>query len=169
MLILVRNPLGAGVSLLAMLAFLGLVLSTLDDRAAGRDPNRTVREARATSAPVLASDLAGFQERMRRQGRGYAPDTAALIHAWLKQFPRRDWGMMRDWANYHLAEGSATKSGFVVETMSAPDADGWFRLEVRRRAGRIIATCGGSLAPECTEGRWRFSAHGLTASYLLGR
>jgi len=169
MLVLVRNPIGAGVSLLAMLAFLAVVLSSLDDSAAGRDRDRTVREARATSAPLIASDLAGFQERMRRQGRGYARDTTALIHAWLRQFPRRDWGKMRDWANYHGAEGSATKSGFVVETMSAPDADGWFRLEVRRRAGRIIATCGGSLAPGCREGHWRFSSHGLPASYLLGR
>jgi hypothetical protein len=168
MLVVIRNPIGAGVSLLALLAFAALVLSMLGDHG-GRDRNRTVREARASSAPLIASDLAGFQERMRRQGRGYAPDTAALINAWLRQFPRRDRRKMRDWTSYHGVEGSATRSGFVVETMSAPDADGWFRLEVRPRAGRIVTTCGGSPVPGCREGRWRFQAHGLPAAYLLGR
>jgi hypothetical protein len=73
MLVLVRNPFGAGAGLVGLLAFLALLLTTLGDAAgAGRDRNRTVREARATSATLIAS------------------------------------------------EGS----GFVVETMSAPDADG---------------------------------------------
>jgi hypothetical protein len=170
MLVLVRNPIGVGAGLVALLAFLALLLTTLGDSAgAGRDRNRTVRESRATSATLIASDLAGFQERMRRQGRGYAPDTATLVHAWLRQFPRRDWRMMRDWTEYHGLHASATSSGFVLETMSAPDADGWFRLEVRRAAGRIVATCGGSPAPGCSDGHWRVSAHGLPASYLLGR
>jgi hypothetical protein len=34
-----------------------------------RDVNRRVREIRASSAPLLASDLAGFRERRRREGR----------------------------------------------------------------------------------------------------
>ena len=52
--------------------------------------------------------------------------------------------------------------------MSAPDADGWYRLEVERKAGRITATCGGP-TPGCSKGRWRYQEHGLPASYLLGR
>jgi hypothetical protein len=170
MVILVRNPIGAGLSLLAVVAFAAFVLSTLDDGGgAVGDGNRRVREIRASSAPLIASDMAGFQERMRRQGRGYAPDTGALVDAWLRQFPRREWRKMRDWTEYHGVEGSATRSGFVIETASAPDADGWFRLEVERKAGRITASCGGSPAPGCAKGRWRFQAHGLVASYLLGR
>jgi hypothetical protein len=170
MLVLVRNPIGAGAGLVALLAFLALLLTTLGDSAgAGGDRNRTVREARATSATLIASDLAGFQERMRRQGRGYAPDTDTLVDAWLRQFPRSEWRRMRDWTEYHGLQASATRSGFAIETMSAPDANGWFRLEVRRAAGHIVATCGGSLAPGCTNGHWRYSAHGLPASYLLGR
>ncbi len=128
-----------------------------------------MREIRASSAPLIASDLAGFQERMRRDGRGYAPDTETLVDAWLTQFPRRERRKMRDWTDYHGVQGSATSSGFVVETMSAPDADGWYRLEVERKAGRIAATCGGRPTPGCTDGRWRLQAHGLPASYLLGR
>ncbi len=170
MVVLVRNPIGAGAGLLALLAFLALTLSMLDGSAgAGGDGNRTVREARATSAPLIASDLAGFQERMRRQGRGYAPDKETLLDRWLTQFPPRERRKMLNWTEYHGVQASATGSGFVVETVSAPDANGWFRLEVRREAGRIIATCGGSPAPGCSEGHWRYSAHGLPASYLLGR
>jgi hypothetical protein len=60
---------------------------------------------------------------MRRQGRGYAPDTATLVRAWLRQFPHRDWRRMREWAEYHGLQASTTHSGFVVETMSAPDAN----------------------------------------------
>jgi hypothetical protein len=169
MLVVVRHPIGAGVSLLALLAFLALVLSALGDGAGARDGGRRVREIRATSAPLIASDLAGFQERMRRQGRGYAPDTDSLLDAWLRQFPRRDWHKMREWTDYHGVQASATRSGFVIETMSAPDADGWYRLEVQRKAGRIAATCGGGPVPGCMDGGWRFQAHGLPASYLLGR
>jgi hypothetical protein len=170
MLIVVRHPIGAVVSLLAVVAFAAFALSTLDDGSAGaRDGNRKVREIRASSAPLIASDLAGFQERMRREGRGYAPDTEALIDAWLRQFPRRERRRMRDWTEYHGVQASATKAGFTIETASAPDADGWFRLEVERRAGRIAASCGGSPAPGCVEGRWRLHAHGLVARYLLGR
>jgi hypothetical protein len=106
---------------------------------------------------------------MPRQGRGYAPDTATLVRAWLRQFPHRDWRRMREWAVYHGLQASATHSGFVVETMSAPDANGWFRLEVRRAAGRVVATCGGSPAPGCSDGHWRVPEHGLPVSYLLGR
>jgi hypothetical protein len=170
MVILVRNPIGAGLSLLALVAIAAFVLAAIDDGGgAARDGNRRVREIRASSAPLIASDLAGFQERMRRQGRGYAPDTRALIDAWLTQFPRRDWHEMRDWTGYHGVQASATRSGFVIETMSAPEADGWYRLEVERKAGRISATCGGSPAPGCVGGRWRIQRHGLVASYLLGR
>ena len=170
MAVLVRKPIGAGAGLLALLAFLALALSTPDGSAgAGGDRNRTVREARATSAPLIASDLAGFQERMRRQGRGYATDTETLVDRWLTQFPRSERRKMRDWTEYHGVHASATRSSFVVETVSAPDADGWFQLEVRRGAGRTIATCGGSPAPGCSAGHWELSAHGLAASYLLGR
>jgi hypothetical protein len=168
MLVVVRNPIGAGIGLLALLAFLALALSALGEGAGMRDGDHRVREIRATSAPLIATDLAGFQERMRRQGRGYARDTDSLVRAWLTQFPRREWRKMRDWTDYHGVHGSATRSGFVVETMSAPDADGWYRLEVERAAGRITATCGGGPAPGCTDGHWRFQAHGLPASYLLG-
>ena len=170
MLIVVRHPIGAGLSLLAVLAFAAFALLALDDESgAMRDGDRRVREIRASSAPLIASDLAGFQERMRRQGRGYAPDTDALIDAWLTQFPRHDRRKMRDWTGYHGVQASATRVGFVIETASAPDADGWYRLEVERAAGRITTSCGGSPAPGCVEGRWRFQAHGLPASYLLGR
>jgi hypothetical protein len=170
MVILVRHPVGAGLSLLAVAAFAAFVLTALADRGgAARDGDRRVREIRASSAPLIASDMAGFQERMRRDGRGYAPDTETLVAAWLTQFPRGERRKMRDWTEYHGVEGSATSSGFVIETMSAPDADGWYRLEVERKAGRITATCGGWPTPGCTEGRWRYEAHGLPASYLLGR
>jgi hypothetical protein len=170
MVILVRNPIGAGLGLLAVVAFAAFVLSTLEDGSgAVRDGDSRVREIRASSAPLIASDLAGFQERMRREGRGYARTTGTLIDAWLRQFPRSERRKMRDWTDYHGVQGSATRSGFVIETASAPDADGWFRLEVERKAGRITASCGGSPAPGCAKGRWRFQAHGLVASYLLGR
>ncbi|HEX6584883.1 MAG TPA: hypothetical protein VF056_14885 [Thermoleophilaceae bacterium] len=83
MLVVIRNPIGAGIGLLALLTFLAMALSTLGEGAGARD--------------------------------------------------------------------------------------GWYRLEVERRAGRISATCGGGPAPGCTDGHWRFEAHGLQASYLLGR
>ena len=71
MVMLVRNPIGAGLSLLAIVAFAAFVLSTLvGGGGAVRDGNRRVHEIRASSAPLIASDLAGFQERMRRQGQG---------------------------------------------------------------------------------------------------
>jgi hypothetical protein len=61
-----------------VVAFAAFLLSTLDDEGGGvRDGNRRVREIRASSAPLIASDLAGFQERMRREGRGYAPGAEA--------------------------------------------------------------------------------------------
>jgi hypothetical protein len=128
-----------------------------------------VREIRASSAPLIASDLAGFQERMRREGRGYARNTVPLIDAWLRQFPRSERREMRDWTEYHGVQASATSSGFAIETASAPDANGWYRLEVERKTGRIAATCGGGPTPGCADGLWRFQAHGLPASYLLGR
>jgi hypothetical protein len=170
MVILVRNPIGAGLSLLAVLAFAAFVLSALgSEGGVARDGDRRVREIRASSATLIASDLAGFQERVRRDGRGYLPDTDALIDEWLKQFPRGERRKMRDWTGYHGVDASATRSGFVVETLSAPGANGWFRLEVEREAGRITATCGGSPAPGCRKGRWHYQAHGLPARYLLGR
>ncbi len=170
MLVVVRHPISAGVSLVGLLALLAFVLSMLEGGVGvAHDGDRRVREIRASSAPLIASDLAGFQERLRREGLGYARDTDALIDAWLKQFPRRDRHEMRDWTGYHGLQASATRSGFVIETMSAPEADGWYRLEVRRKAGRISATCGGSPAPGCVGGRWRIQSHGLVASYLLGR
>jgi hypothetical protein len=170
MLVLVRTPIGARLTLLALVAVAAILLSELDDRGAGvGDGNRKVREIRASSAPLIASDLAGYQERMRREGRCYARDTDALINDWLTQFPRRERRRMRDWSEYHGVQASATKAGFTIDTASAPDADGWYRLEVKRKAGRITATCGGSPAPGCRKGRWRIQAHGLVASYLLGR
>ena len=78
MLVLVRNPVGAGLSLLAVPAFVAFALSTLEGEGGGAgDGDRRVREIRASSAPLIASDLAGFQERMRREGRGYAPGAEA--------------------------------------------------------------------------------------------
>jgi hypothetical protein len=170
MLVLVRHPLGAGASALALLALLAFVLSGLDDDGGGvRDGDQKVREIRASSAPLIASDLAGFQERRRREGRAYARDTEALVSAWLGQFEADERRGMRDWTEYHGVLASATASGFVVETSSAPGTDGWYRLKVDRRAGRIRATCGGTPAPGCRRGRWRIGSHGLNKRYLLGR
>jgi hypothetical protein len=59
-LVAVRHPIGAGVSLVALLALLAFTLSTLDEGpGAVHDGNRRVREIRASSAPLIASDLAG--------------------------------------------------------------------------------------------------------------
>ena len=66
MLVVVRNPIGVGIGLLALLAVLAPALSALGEGAGTRDGDRRVREIRATSAPLIASDLAGFEERMRR-------------------------------------------------------------------------------------------------------
>jgi hypothetical protein len=169
MLVLIRHPVGF-VSALSLLAFLALILSTLGDPAgAVRGGDRRVLEIRAESATLIASDLAGFQERWRREGHGYARGTEALLGAWLTQFDRQDRRRMRDWTEYHGVHASASGSAFVVETSSGPGTDGWYRLAVDRRAGRVAARCGGSPAPGCANGRWRIGTHGLDVSYLLGR
>ena len=170
MLAVIRYPLGGAVSLVALLTAIALVVMSVgDDSPAVRDGNHRVREILASSAPLIASDLAGFQERRRREGRGYARDTEGLVADWLRQFDAKDRRRMREWTRYHGVDATGTASGFVVETSSAPDADGWYRLEVERRAGRVTATCGGAPATGCRDGHWRIERHGLIRRYLLGR
>jgi len=170
MLVLVRHPLGAGAMLLSLALLAAFLLSTLDEPSgAVRDGDRRVLEIRATSAPLLASDFAGFQERRRREGRGYARGTDALVAAWVRQFEPRERDEMIEWSRYHGTHASATRRGFVVETSSGPGASGWYRLEVDRRAGTVERTCGGDPAPTCRKGRWPKDAHGAVDSYLLGR
>ena len=88
---------------------------------------------------------------------------------WLTQFGREHRRQMRGWTEYHGVRASATRTRFVVETMSAPAADGWYRIAVDRRAQRVSATCGGDPAPGCVDGRWRIADHGLVRRYVLGR
>jgi hypothetical protein len=170
MLIPFRHPVGIAVSALALVSFLGFVLASVYGEPGGvRGRDLKVERILASSAPLVASDLAGFQERRRREGRGYALDTDALVSDWLTQFDREHRREMREWTQYHGVQASATRTRFVIETMSAPAADGWFRLVVDRRAGRVSATCGGDPAPGCVNGRWSTLDHGLVRSYVLGR
>ena len=152
-------------SALALLSFLAFVLSSVQG-SPHRD--RKVERIRASSAPLVAADLAGFQERRRREGRGYARDTEALVADWLTQFDAEHRGQMREWTQYHGVHATATRRDFMIETVSAPAADGWYRLTVDRRAHRVSATCGGSPAPGCVHGRWQTEDHGLIRRYLLG-
>jgi hypothetical protein len=170
MLVPFRHPVGIAVSALALLSFLGFVLASLSGEPVGvRGRDLKVERIRASSAPLVAADLAGFEERRRREGRGYARDTEALLSDWLTQFDREHRRQMREWTGYHGVRASATRTRFVIETMSAPMADGWYRLVVDRRARRVSATCGGDPAPGCAHGRWRIEDHGLVRRYLLGR
>jgi hypothetical protein len=170
MLVLVRHPLGAGGALLSLALFAAFLLSTLSEGAgAVREGDPRVLEIRAESAPLVASDLASFQERRRRDGAGYARGTDALVSEWTQQFPRRDRDEMLDWTRYHGAHATATRSGFTIETSSGPGASGWFRIEVDRAGGRVERTCGGDPAPTCRAGRWPKDAHGTPDTYLLGR
>jgi hypothetical protein len=169
MLVGIRHPVGIGVSLLALVSVLALLLSSVygDSRGVRRaDPN--VDRILADSAPLIASDLATFQERRRRMGLGYLRDTDALVSAWVRQFGPRDRRRMRDWTRYHGVEASATRSGFAIEALSAPARSGWYRLTVDRRARRVVARCGGDPAPGCSRGRWNIERHGLIRAYLLG-
>ena len=85
------NPLRAGAILLSLALFAVFLLSALDERTgAVRDGDRRVLRIRAGSAPLVASDLAGFQERRRREGRGYARDTDALVAAWVRRLEPRE-------------------------------------------------------------------------------
>ena len=148
MLVPFRHPVGIGVSALALLSFLAFALSSVYGEPGGlggRD--RKVERILATSAPLLAADFAGFQERRRREGRGYARDTETLVAYCLEQFPAKHRRKMRGWTEYHGLQAGATRQGFVIETMSAPAADGWYRLEVDRRAQRVSATCTDSESP----------------------
>ena len=170
MLVPFRHPVGIAVSALALLSFLGFVLgSVYGERNGVRGRDHKVERILATSAPLLAADFASFQERRRREGRGYARDTETLVADWLEAFPAKHRRKMRGWTEYHGLQAGATRRGFVIETMSAPAADGWYRLEVDRRAQRVSATCGGSPAPGCVHGHWRYQDRGLPRSFLLGR
>ena len=170
MLVGIRHPVGIGVSLLALLSFLAFVLSSVYGAPGGaRRADPKVDRILADSAPLIASDLAILQERRRRMGLGYLPDTDALVSAWVRQFPERDRGRMRDWTGYHGVEASATRSGFSIEALSAPGRSGWYRLTVDRRAGQVVARCGGDPAPGCAAGRWPIQQYGLVRAYLLGR
>src|SRR4051794_12606150 len=170
MLVPFRHPVGIAVSALALLSFLGFVMASVYGEPAGvRGRDLKVARIRASSAPLVATDLAGFQERRRREGRGYAPDTEALVGDWLTQFDAEHRRQMRDWTQYHGVQARATRAGFVIDTVSAPAADGWFRLEVARRARLVSATCGGHPAPGCVDGRWQVEDYGLVRRYVLGR
>jgi len=170
MLVPFRHPVGIAVSALALLSFLGFVLASVYGQPAGvRGRDLKVERIRASSAPLVAADLAGFQERRRREGRDYARETEALVADWLAQFDSEHRGQMREWTQYHGVHATATRRGFVIETASAPAADGWFRLAVDRRTRTVSATCGGDPAPGCTGGRWRIRDYGLVRAYLLGR
>jgi hypothetical protein len=69
-LVLVRHPLAVAASLLPLALLAALLLSTLGEGDhAVRGGDRRGLEIRAQSAPLVASDLAGFQERRRREGR----------------------------------------------------------------------------------------------------
>jgi hypothetical protein len=71
MLVPFRHPVGIAVSALALLSFLGFVLASVYGEPAGvRGRDLKVERIRASSAPLVAADLAGFQERRRREGRG---------------------------------------------------------------------------------------------------
>src|SRR5688572_22059700 len=132
MIVAIRNPLGAALAALIALAVFGL--SSLDDE--GRrtgDGNRKVREIRASSAPLLAADLAGFAERRRREGRGMS----GLVEAWLAQYRDDAREDMRDWLGYHDARVSAGVGLVRIETSSGPDTGGWFRIEVDRARDRV--------------------------------
>jgi|SoiMethySBSTD1v2_1073268.scaffolds.fasta_scaffold338875_2 hypothetical protein len=170
MLVGIRHPVGIGVSLLALVSFLAFVLSSVyGDTGRTRSADPKVDRILADSAPLIASDLAILQERRRRTGLGYLPDTDALVSAWVRRFPRRERGRMRDWTGYHGVEASATGSGFTIEALSAPGRSGWYRLTVDRRAGQVVARCGGDPVPGCRAGRWRIEQYGLVRAYLLGR
>jgi hypothetical protein len=117
-----------------------------------------VLRIRASSAPLIAADLAGVWDRR--------PDSD-LLPVWLAQYSGDDRRQMRDWLSYHHARVSAGAVRLRVETSSGPGTDGWFRLEVDRRAGRVALTCGGSPAPGCTGGRWRLDRFGLIPADLL--
>jgi hypothetical protein len=165
MLIAIRSPLGAALAAGLAMAAAAFALSALGgDGVRDGEGDRKVREIRASSAPLLASDLAGFRERRRREGSGDVP----LLTAWLAQYPTDDRRGMRDWLDYHAVRTGSLAGGFYVETSTGPGTDGWFRIEVDRAARRVELTCGGRPAPGCSGGRWRLHDFGLTRSYLLG-
>jgi hypothetical protein len=93
MLIAIRSPLGAALG--------------GDDVRTGTG-DRKVREIRASSAPLLASDLAGFRERRRHESHGGAD----LLDAWVAQFPDDARGGMRDWLEYHDARTGRLTGGW---------------------------------------------------------
>ena len=101
MLVPFRHPVGIAVSALALAAL--LILAVLKLTSPGDAPvqrDRKVERIRASSAPLVAADLAGFQERRRREGRGYARDTEALVGDWLTQFGAKHRRQMREWTQY---------------------------------------------------------------------
>jgi hypothetical protein len=170
MLVYIRHPVGIGATALSLLLFLAFLLSSVYGNESGvRRADPKVDRILATSAPLIASDLATFQERRRRMGLAYLPDTDALVSAWARAFPERNRAEMRDWTGYHGVQATATRSRFSIETLSAPGRSGWYRLTVDRRTGRVIARCGGDPSPGCRAGRWRIEDHGLVRRYLLGR
>jgi hypothetical protein len=170
MLVGIRHPVGLAAVSLAAIALLVLLFQQLayPGGAAVRGDEKVDRIL-ADSAPLIVSDLAGFQERRRRQGRGYALDTDRLIAAWTRQFRAKDRRQMREWTRYHGLEASATRSAFVIEALSAPGRTGWYRLTVDRGAHAITARCGGDPSPGCHSGRWRIEKYGEVRGYLLGR
>jgi hypothetical protein len=170
MLITIRSPFGLAIAAALLAAFLAFGLTRLGDKAEqAATANDKVRQIRAESAPLLASDLIQYQERRRREGQPYAANTAELVDGWLVQFGERNREQMLDWIAYHDATGGAGSYRAWAETSSGPGTDGWFRVEVDRAARTVEATCGGSPAPGCVAGRWSVEEFGLSDSYLLGR
>jgi hypothetical protein len=158
MLVVIRNPVALLLGALLASASVVFALAGMgnEDRRLGGDSK--VLRIRASSAPLLASDLAGFWDRRR---------DADVLSGWLAQYPADDRPGMRDWLSYHDARVSAGRARLRVETSSGPGTDGWFRLEVDRRASRVEPRCGGWPAPGCVRGRWRLDDFGLRPSDLL--
>jgi len=164
-----RNPLT--IALVALLvvgaAVTGFVLLDNWENRAGRG-ERSVREIRAQSAPLITADVARFEESRRRAGDGYAAGET-LLADWLGQYPRSERERMLGWTRDHALRTDTRSGGFSVRTSSGPDVSGWFRIEVDRAAGLVRSTCGGDPAPGCAAGRWRPEDYGLEVKYLMGR
>ena len=160
MLVVIRYPVALLVGALLALAGVAFALTGMGDEGRRSGGDAKVLRIRASSAPLLASDLAGFWDRGR---------DANVLSGWLAQYSGDDRGRMRDWLEYHDVRVSAGRTRLRVETSSGPGTDGWFRIEVDRHAGHVELRCGGEPAPGCRSGRWRLDRFGLRPADLLGR
>jgi hypothetical protein len=165
---IVRNPIAAALAALLVVALAVGAYLGLDswENGEGRGERR-VLEIRARSAPLIAADVARFEENRRREGRDYAAGET-LLADWLAQYPRGERPRMLEWTRYHSLRTDTRAGGFSVRTASGPGVSGFFRIDVDRDARTVRATCGGDPAPGCVAGRWRVESQGLRRSYLLG-